>query len=61
MLSLNRLAFVSMTCALAAAATAQSADVSTQAVRAAAASATEVPPEFQKLGYRLREVASRRP
>ena len=37
------------------------ADVSPQAIRAAAAEVTEVPTEFQKLGYRLREVASRRP
>ena len=37
------------------------ADVSPQAIRAAAATVTDVPAEFQKLGYRLREVASRRP
>ncbi|NHB84900.1 hypothetical protein G7085_10575 [Tessaracoccus sp. HDW20] len=37
------------------------ADVSPQAIRAAAATVTDIPTEFQKLRYRLREVASRRP
>ncbi|MEJ1179586.1 MULTISPECIES: AAA family ATPase [unclassified Pseudarthrobacter] len=38
---------------------AHGADTSVSNVRRAAASATEVPEEFQKLGYRLREISSR--